>query len=204
MVGSNHIMIIMSKAILLSNIFMLHPCGTGSCGRSKVAAAASFTTNAIVETFTSRRRRRTVLPHVQVQGQIQGPIPIISGADTGFGHSHPNKVLRRHHTASAKITAVHSASQQAQQTLVSTDSENENGKNYYEAEQVIKKSRFIGIAKHCKSWGAAQEFIKAVRQEHPKSRHVCFGLVCGTNPVTERCSDDGEPTGMFEVFLIIL
>mmetsp|Transcript_24687 Transcript_24687/g.36197 ORF Transcript_24687/g.36197 Transcript_24687/m.36197 type:complete len:290 (-) Transcript_24687:133-1002(-) len=65
----------------------------------------------------------------------------------------------------------------------------------YTSEQVIKKSRFIGIAKHCESWDEAQMFIRGVRAEHPKARHVCFGFVSGSNPVQERCSDDGEPTG---------
>ena len=79
-----------------------------------------------------------------------------------------------------------------QQTLASLEDDSD-GRSYYEAEQVIKKSRFIGIAKHCTSWDEAQKFIKDVRQEHPKSRHACFGFVCGTNPVSERCSDDGTP-----------
>jgi uncharacterized YigZ family protein len=66
---------------------------------------------------------------------------------------------------------------------------------YYQAEEVIKKSRFIGIAKHCTSWENAQEFVEFIRNQHPKSRHVCFAYVGGFNPKTERCSDDGEPTG---------
>jgi putative IMPACT (imprinted ancient) family translation regulator len=37
--------------------------------------------------------------------------------------------------------------------------------------------------------------VAALRSEHPKARHVCFGFVAGVNPVQERCSDDGEPTG---------
>lgn len=81
-------------------------------------------------------------------------------------------------------------SQVQRETLV----ELEDG-SYYEADQVIKKSRFIGIAKHCTSWDSAQAFIKEIRDEHPKARHTCFGFVAGHNPVTERASDDGEPTG---------
>lgn len=65
----------------------------------------------------------------------------------------------------------------------------------YEAEQTIKKSRFIGLAKHCTNWEDAQNFIASVNVEHPKARHVCFAFVAGSNPVQERCSDDGEPTG---------
>lgn len=66
---------------------------------------------------------------------------------------------------------------------------------YYEAEQTIKRSRFIGIAQYCKSWDEAQSFIKQIRVEHPKARHACYAFVAGFNPVQERCSDDGEPTG---------
>lgn len=63
------------------------------------------------------------------------------------------------------------------------------------AEQVIKKSRFISYAKQCDNWSDAKDFIAAVKEEHPKARHWCFGWVAGHNPVQERASDDGEPTG---------
>mmetsp|Transcript_16590 Transcript_16590/g.36117 ORF Transcript_16590/g.36117 Transcript_16590/m.36117 type:complete len:264 (+) Transcript_16590:284-1075(+) len=65
----------------------------------------------------------------------------------------------------------------------------------HEDEQTIKKSRFIGLATNCASWDDAQTFIASVRADHPKARHVCFGFVAGVNPVQERASDDGEPTG---------
>jgi len=87
------------------------------------------------------------------------------------------------------ITRLYSNAPQ-QQTL----QELEDGK-YYEDEQVIKKSRFIGLTKHCTSWESAQEFVKSIRSMHPKARHTCFAFVGGFNPKTERCSDDGEPTG---------
>jgi hypothetical protein len=77
-----------------------------------------------------------------------------------------------------------------QQTLEELD----DGK-YYEADQIIKKSHFIGVTKHCTAWESAQEFVKCIRSEHPKARHICFAFVGGFNPKTERCSDDGEPTG---------
>jgi Uncharacterized protein family UPF0029 len=84
--------------------------------------------------------------------------------------------------------------------------DNENGSSsnsktlvasgYFSSELLVKKSRFIGYAKHAKTWDEAQSFIQEVKvQHHPKARHVCFGFRGGTNPVTERCSDDGEPTG---------
>ncbi len=100
------------------------------------------------------------------------------------GRLHPS-AARRIRQATTSIL-----SQVQRETLV----ELEEGK-YYEAEQVIKKSRFIGIAKYCTSWDSAQSFIQEIRDEHPKARHVCFGFVGGHNPATERASDDGEPTG---------
>mmetsp|Transcript_32197 Transcript_32197/g.48947 ORF Transcript_32197/g.48947 Transcript_32197/m.48947 type:complete len:258 (+) Transcript_32197:209-982(+) len=65
----------------------------------------------------------------------------------------------------------------------------------HQAEIEIKKSRFIGYAKHVETWRDAQSYLEYVHGEHPKARHVCFGFVAGSNPVQERCSDDGEPTG---------
>ena len=63
------------------------------------------------------------------------------------------------------------------------------------AEMEVKKSRFIGYAKNVDNWEDAKGFIETVKQEHPKARHWCFGFQCGFNPVQERSSDDGEPTG---------
>jgi len=65
----------------------------------------------------------------------------------------------------------------------------------HEAEMEVKKSRFIGYARHAETWKEAQDFLDDVRTLHPKSRHIAFGFVAGCNPVQERCSDDGEPTG---------
>lgn len=98
----------------------------------------------------------------------------------------------------ASSSSSSSSQREVQQTLAYVEEDVEGRstpRTYFEAEQTIKKSRFIGIAKHCTSWEEAQEFIKSIRDEHPKARHACFGFVCGTNPVQERCSDDGEPTG---------
>jgi len=73
------------------------------------------------------------------------------------------------------------------------------GNDIYAAEQVIKKSRFIGLATHCTSWGDAQSIIEDIRKEHAKSRHVCYGFVSSSSEDggvgTQRASDDGEPTG---------
>ena len=65
----------------------------------------------------------------------------------------------------------------------------------FSSEMEVKKSRFIGYAKHVATWDEAQKYIDEVKAEHPKARHWCFGFRSGWNPVNERCSDDGEPTG---------
>mmetsp|Transcript_11344 Transcript_11344/g.13160 ORF Transcript_11344/g.13160 Transcript_11344/m.13160 type:complete len:120 (-) Transcript_11344:719-1078(-) len=99
------------------------------------------------------------------------------------------------------------SSHDSQETLMNIEEkEDYDGASptYYQSEQTIKKSRFIGIAKHCTSWDSARKFIEQIRLEHPKSRHACFGLVCGSNPKTERCSDDGEPTMGSPFFIAII
>ena len=63
------------------------------------------------------------------------------------------------------------------------------------SEMEVKKSRFLGYAKHVENWAEATSYIDQVKEEHPKARHWCYGFQCGVNPITERCSDDGEPTG---------
>ena len=55
------------------------------------------------------------------------------------------------------------------------------GNDIYAAEQVIKKSRFIGLATHCTSWNDAQSIIEDIRKEHAKSRHVCYGFVSSSS-----------------------
>jgi putative IMPACT (imprinted ancient) family translation regulator len=92
----------------------------------------------------------------------------------------------------------------------------------YESEQTIKKSRFIGLARYANNWNDALEFINEIKTKvHPKARHWCFAyrgsIISGgeaafdtdedddkdaslsssssSTTITERASDDGEPTG---------
>ena len=70
------------------------------------------------------------------------------------------------------------------------------GTDLYAAEEVVKKSRFVGYAARCSSWDEARVVLESVRHDHPKSRHVCFGYVSSPGiGSTERSSDDGEPAG---------
>jgi uncharacterized YigZ family protein len=68
----------------------------------------------------------------------------------------------------------------------------------FEHELVVKKSRFVALARHVQSWKEAQSFIQQARGQHPKARHWCTayrGLTTTGSVVTERCDDDGEPSG---------
>jgi putative IMPACT (imprinted ancient) family translation regulator len=95
----------------------------------------------------------------------------------------------------------------------------------YESEQTIKKSRFIGLARYANNWEDASAFIQEIKTKvHPKARHWCYayrGSIIGggseavdtddetdeaddssssssfdaSTTITERASDDGEPTG---------
>jgi uncharacterized YigZ family protein len=78
---------------------------------------------------------------------------------------------------------------------MATESQQTIAPGSHMAEMEVKKSRFIGCTKHTDSWLDAQEYIQKIKEEHPKARHWCFGFRCGANPVQERSSDDGEPTG---------
>lgn len=63
------------------------------------------------------------------------------------------------------------------------------------SEMEVKKSRFLGYAKHVENWEEAQTYIEEIKFAHPKARHWCYGAQFGVNPVSERSSDDGEPSG---------
>ena len=60
---------------------------------------------------------------------------------------------------------------------------------------VEKKSEFIGDAAHVDTLDEALAFVAAIREQHPKARHVAYAAVCGgaDGRLSERMSDDGEP-----------
>lgn len=79
----------------------------------------------------------------------------------------------------------------------------------YESELIVKKSRFIALARHVSSWTEAQTFVDQTKVDHPKARHWCSafrgvvvvdsddndGTRSSSTVITERCNDDGEPSG---------
>ncbi len=63
------------------------------------------------------------------------------------------------------------------------------------AEQVIKKSRFIGRLIKVKDMEDAQEHISRIKKEFWDATHNCSAIICGVNREYMRSSDDGEPQG---------
>lgn len=62
-------------------------------------------------------------------------------------------------------------------------------------EVIEKKSRFIAQIFPIKTEEEALELLAGVRKKHYDARHNCFAYVLGDKNETERCSDDGEPSG---------
>lgn len=61
------------------------------------------------------------------------------------------------------------------------------------AQIVVKRSRFIGVARPVASLQDAQQFLGAVREMYPQARHYCHAYVL--EPGQFHVSDDGEPEG---------
>ncbi len=68
------------------------------------------------------------------------------------------------------------------------------GKHQFEFE--IKRSQFISYAAPVADRQAAEQFIRAIREQHPQARHVCWAYIAGAPDSTiMSMSDDGEPSG---------
>lgn len=64
-----------------------------------------------------------------------------------------------------------------------------------QGEIVEKKSRFIANIFPIETEEDAIEKIAQIKKKHYDARHNCFAYVIGDKNETERCSDDGEPSG---------
>lgn len=62
-------------------------------------------------------------------------------------------------------------------------------------ELVINKSRFISYKFDITNLSQVKEHLESLKKEHKKARHVCFAYVFNGDVVSEKCSDDGEPSG---------
>jgi len=68
-------------------------------------------------------------------------------------------------------------------------------RQYFEAETVINRSRFIGRCFPAKTEEEALASLAAVRKQHYDATHNCFAYCIGEAGETARFSDDGEPGG---------
>ena len=59
----------------------------------------------------------------------------------------------------------------------------------------INKSKFIGIKKELTSLDEVKPFLLELRKEYKKATHICYAYVYKKEVVSEKCSDDGEPSG---------
>ena len=64
-----------------------------------------------------------------------------------------------------------------------------------EAEIIEKKSRFIATVQSVKSEEEAIAFIESLKKKYWNATHNCWAYVIGEHFQTQRCSDDGEPSG---------
>ncbi|MDT4331997.1 IMPACT family protein [Methylomonas sp. MED-D] len=63
-------------------------------------------------------------------------------------------------------------------------------------EELIKKSRFIGVVCPCSRERDALLFIERLRVQHSGASHVAFAYrVLGADGLIGRCNDAGEPSG---------
>jgi uncharacterized YigZ family protein len=60
----------------------------------------------------------------------------------------------------------------------------------------VKRSKFLSFAAPAVDRQQADDFIRALREQHPQANHVCWAYIAGDPNTTIRSmSDDGEPSG---------
>jgi uncharacterized YigZ family protein len=65
-----------------------------------------------------------------------------------------------------------------------------------QTELEIKRSKFLTFVDCADSKQVADNFIRDLREKHPKANHVCWAYIVGSPKSTIRSmSDDGEPSG---------
>lgn len=66
----------------------------------------------------------------------------------------------------------------------------------HQVELEIKRSKFLTFAAPAVNRQEADDFIRALRMQHPQANHVCWAYIAGAPDTTIRSmSDDGEPSG---------
>ncbi|MCH5163218.1 MAG: YigZ family protein [Clostridiales bacterium] len=64
-----------------------------------------------------------------------------------------------------------------------------------EAELVVKRSRFIAVARTVQTRDEAKELVAALKKEHREARHVCSAFIADEKGLDFGYDDDGEPSG---------
>mmetsp|Transcript_5303 Transcript_5303/g.11219 ORF Transcript_5303/g.11219 Transcript_5303/m.11219 type:complete len:322 (-) Transcript_5303:33-998(-) len=183
------ILIVMSMCLqlMLRSIMMLRP--TASAATSAASVSIGFHHSIQSRSHNHRRACRLVSSNNYQHSSLLG-----------------NKTLLR--ASSSQSSG--SSSTSAPLKKLAPIAQQSDSDSFYQIEEIVKKSRFIGIAVPATSWDDAKIILEQVRKDHPKSRHVCFGFISSSTAAapsaddenqddtvvgTERASDDGEPTG---------
>lgn len=58
-----------------------------------------------------------------------------------------------------------------------------------------KMSKFLAFAEPCRSVDEAKEIVTLYKKEYFDARHVCWAYMIGSDRLTFRSNDDGEPSG---------
>lgn len=59
----------------------------------------------------------------------------------------------------------------------------------------INKSKFISYKFELNSLQQTKEILQELKVQHKKATHICWAYVYSKEVVSEKCSDDGEPSG---------
>lgn len=186
--------IVMSLCLqLMLKMIMLRP--TASAATPAAPISVGFLHSVQSRSHNHHRKCRLITPHKFQHPNLLGTKSLLHASSSqSSGSSSTSATLK---------------------TLAPITQQSDND-SFYQIEEVVKKSRFIGIAVPATSWDDAKTIVEQVRKDHPKSRHVCFGFISSSTATapstddennndnqnqddtvvgTERASDDGEPTG---------
>lgn len=59
----------------------------------------------------------------------------------------------------------------------------------------INKSKFLAYKHNLNSIDEVKDILNLLKKEHKKAKHFCYAYVFNKDIVSEKCSDDGEPSG---------
>lgn len=59
----------------------------------------------------------------------------------------------------------------------------------------INKSKFLAYKYELNSTEEVKPILETLKKEHKKARHFCYAYVFNKDSVSEKYSDDGEPSG---------